>query len=284
MYCVTVLCGKTYKVITPWPRKVFFYCPLAGTAFCSMLLRRLSSRRRAPSFRVSCSLRGWHDVCTPGRLGQVKPDAKLSVTPRVWLRTLHQRPLLCATGSATVAAAAGDLSAQACARVQGGLMAGREEPPIFPDLSRTVMYSALGALLVGMAGEVWFRSLLLKFPGMQYEAAARTVLDLSLHGPVTLGLIVSSMTLWRTADCEYTAYRLSIDWFHSLGKLWVFWLSGSALNYIFVPMHKQSLFALGLSVLWNSYISHRIHLPCALHKRSEDWQLHVGEYFRDSYH
>lgn len=245
-----------------------------------MLGGRLLSLR-ASGARVSRGLRGWHDVCTPGRLGQAEPDPALSWPLCVWLRALHQRPLLCATGSATAAAAAGDLLAQAFAHAKICILADDRAPVPLPDLGRTAMYSAVGALLVGMAGQVWYRSLLLKFPGVQYEVAVRTVLDLSLYGPVVLGLVVSSMTLWSTADREYTAFRLSTDWFHSLGKLWAFWLSGSALSYLFVPMHKQPLFALGIGVVWNSYISHRIHLPRTPRETSEDRQLHVGEYIRE---
>ena len=245
------------------------------------MLGRLLSRPLTGG-RVCRGLRRWHDVCTSGRLGQVEPNSTLPRPLRVWLRALHHRPLLCSTGSAAGAAATGDIFAQVCA--YAWTCRHREASTLLPDFSRTAKYSALSALLVGMAGEVWFRSLLLKFPGVQYQVAVRAVLDLSLFGPVALGLVISTMTLWGKADCEYTAFRLSTDWFHSLGKLWAFWLSGSAVSYLFVPIHSQPLFALGLGVVWNSYISHRIHLPGTSFNWSEERQLYVGNYIREHQH
>ena len=129
-------------------------------------------RKRAPQL---AQRRGWHDVWTWGRLGLPGPelDPKLPPVLRGIMQAMHARPRLCAVVCATTAAAAGDICAQALSELKQS----DERASIASRAARVATHAGLVGILVGGAGDVWFRALVLRFPGHTYEAALRSILD-----------------------------------------------------------------------------------------------------------
>ena len=243
--------------------------------------------------------RGWHDVCNCGRLG----DAN-ATTRWPWLsasqRLLHQRPLACSMLAATASAAVGDLLAQAVdasgldaprgAEWDGhygsdwSAMASLHTEPKLVDgaqaergLARTARYAAVAAALVGVAGEVWFRRLMFRVPGVKYQVAVRTILDQILYAPAVLAGTVGAVTLLSSADPAYSLHRIKVDGVHVLGKMWALWIGAASASYLLVAPPFQPLVALGTSVCWNGYVSLRVHRPVA--GAASDFE-HVPSYLR----
>lgn len=252
---------------------------------------------RGPSRRLFLHpLRGWHDVASPGRLGDPAPAADLPAALRFYLRMLHESPLAVTTATAVSAAAIGDSLAQlvawsdvearyaAWATGDGtfqqhspyrGRMQTLAELSAEPTLQegasvelgpiRTLRFALLAGALGGGGGELWFRRALLPtFPGWTYEVALRTAFDLAFFAPAVLGVVVGATALATTrGDGAYAVHKLRLDWAHSLGKMWTLWCGGAAASYLLVPTPWQPPFAAGLGVVWACYVSRRVHLPTA---------------------
>ena len=108
--------------------------------------------------------------------------------------------MACALLGATAAAAVGDALAQGIAAAgldaprgheyEGQYSSGMEAMAAqitnpdrveggAPEMGvwRTARYAAVVGVLAGAAGEVWFRRLLVSFPGFTYDVALRTLVD-----------------------------------------------------------------------------------------------------------
>ena len=250
--------------------------------------RLLSSR--TPTVRARRLLppaRRWHDVASPGRLGDPEPEAWVPPILRSYLRVLHDRPLTITSATCVATAALGDALAQLTswsgfdttlddfffngrrpfggelyatalrsseATMQAGVSA--ELGPM-----RTVRFAALAGGLAGYAGERWFRSLLGPFPGWTYEVALRTIVDQAFFAPAVLGAVVGGVALLSTRDLDYTRHKLHRDWAHVCGKMWAVWSTMATVNYLLVPTPYQPPCTAALSMLWAAYVSYRAHLP-----------------------
>ena len=173
------------------------------------MLRRLcaAGRTRCPAIAPRVLRRSWHDVCTPGRLG-VAAAEDVPTALRLYLRHLHERPRTVVAFSAIAAMGVGDAVAQLAWLVgvqayaiggrdfqmgdeskfgsllgQSGGVAALYTPEtlqgVDPEFGawRTLRHMVLAGGLVGIAGEVWFRILLVHMPGWTYEVALRTAFD-----------------------------------------------------------------------------------------------------------
>ena len=253
------------------------------------VVRRIAAM---PSARWgSGNMRRWHDVASPGRLGDASPPAHLPAALRAYLRALHCRPLAAATVGAAAAAAAGDAMAQSAyvlgadgmsnVRTAGAgpaqhrdryaAMAAMAVTPTLIEgavpetgVLRMVRFAAVVGTLVGAGGELWFRRLLRPFPGWTYDVALRTMVDQTLFAPAVLACSVSCITLASSGDAAYAWGRIAHDAVHPLGQMWTLWTCGLAANYVLVQGPWQSTFAFGLAVLWTSLVSARVHQPIAV--------------------
>ena len=245
----------------------------------------VSVRRRVLGWNVHNRQRNWHDVASPGRLGDLNASG---VPPllRSYLSALHSRPLTGAVVSSTLAAVSGDVLAQlahvtqmdrigedwvehrdsfsAMARM---LSKPQVEDNASPELGalRTARFAAVVGLLAGGAGQVWFRYLLNLFPGWTYNSAIRTIVDQSIFAPTVLAATAGSVTISSTGNAAFVRHRFQHDAIEPLGRMWAWWGCGVAVNYILVPNHWQAPFAIAIGSVWCAMLSARLHLPvCAL--------------------
>lgn len=242
--------------------------------------------------------RRWHDVACAGRLGDARASGSFYAP---WLRLLHRRPLAAAAAGAAASAALGDglaqawsaagFDAQRSAESDGhygsgaAAMAAIHATPKLvegasPEMGpwRTARYAATVGLLAGVAGELWFRALLARFPGDTYNVAMRALVDQAVFAPSVLGATVGSATLMSSGDPAYARHRLRTDWAHNLGRMWALWSGGAVLGYLLLPPPLQPLLALATSTVWNGYLSLRLHRPVAFDDRDDRF---VGEYLRE---
>jgi hypothetical protein len=258
-----------------------------------MFLRRV---RLLPASRLAARCRSWHDVASAGRLGDATPGGHVPRLLRAHAQLLIKRPLVVTSVTAVSASAIGDILAQlfwasgldarlaramelhgAGYRYSGATaaMASQYAPRALEGIdpetgaTRTVRFAALAGGLVGVVGELWFRRLLVVCPGWTYDAALRTVFDLSLFAPAVLGLVVGGNTLLATGDAAYVGHKLHHECVHSLGSLWSWWLGGVATSYLLIPAPWQPPFGMGLAVVWSAYVSLRLHRPTTDNLASE---------------
>jgi hypothetical protein len=247
-------------------------------------LGRVEQWKRAVPSRTHLRVlrRHWHDVATPGRLGDATASAQLPQALRVYLRFLHNRPLAGAAAGSALAAAAGDVLSQVV-QVTGLDMIGdayvrhdnpysamadlASRPRLAADASpeygvaRTVRFAAVVGGLVGCAGELWYRRLLVSFPGWTYEVVLRTIVDQALFAPAVLGLTIGAVTAASTADLEYARFRIRHDTIDPLGRMWTLWGCGLSFSYLSLPSPWQPPFAMALGVVWCAIVSTRLHRP-----------------------
>ena len=256
----------------------------------------LAVGRRAP--RRPLALRRhvarWHDVASPGRLGD--PDAAAPIVLRTYLKVLYQRPVATTTATAITTAAIGDGLAQLIswtemdAKLQrmvasgygdtgyvphsvyrGGIQAEAarsKQPTLNTDASiefgpaRLVRFSLLVGVLVGGVGELWFRhALLANLPGWTYEVLLRTAFDQAFFAPAVLAGVVGGTALITTGDADYAKHKLAQDMVHSLGKMWTLWCCSATISYLLVPTPWQPTLAAGTAISWACYVSKEVHLP-----------------------
>ena len=281
------------------------------------LVGRLSSTiLRSRHSSIPRNNRCWHDVASPGRLGDPNPDASIPSILRNYLRLLHDRPLATTSITATAAAATGDALAQLEAYlgvrtkfdawIAGNQYTGPTSPPRMqaeairasvPKLQqnatieygplRTLRFSILAGALPGGLGELWFRNfLLVHMPGWTYEVALRTAFDLALFAPPALGVAVGGTALLTTGgDFAYAAHKLRYDWAHSLGRMWALWGCGAMASYLLVPTPWQPPFSALLGVCWTYHVSTRVHLPTETRGFAVDHTPErVGEYLLQEAH
>lgn len=252
--------------------------------------------------RVNCltpRVRTWHDVCTSGRLGDPSAMSAPAVL-RTYLRLLHERPVTIAVAGTAFAAAAGDLLAQA-AHATGlnfdsddfsghtnpwsAMAAMLNRPPLAEGVAtemgpvRTARFAAVVSALVGGIGTLWFRRLMVPFPGWQSDVALRTFLDQLVFAPAVLALVIGSSTLATSWDASYACQRVYQDTLGPLTTMWSIWGGGVAFSYLMVPTPWQPVFAVGLGAVWCTCVSLRVHRPTAY--RVQVGQ-HVEPYLRDS--
>ena len=97
---------------------------------------------------------------------------------------------------------------------------------------------------------------------------------------VALAGVEQISTALATGDPDYVRHKLRDGW-HACGKMWGWWLAGSATSYMLVPPPWQPPFTAGMSLLWLTYVSARIHRPTVgATRKSEDLER-VRNFLRD---
>ena len=152
---------------------------------------------------VGWQRRSWHDVTTMGRFGLATTDGALPRPLRAYLHALHARPRTCAVAGAAAAGAAGDILAQLFEAASSTMNGASDAEPTSPSAraARTLTHAALVGALVGGVGDLWFRSLLKKFPGHSYEACTHTH---AMHAAIGRREALSGRSCRRLPRCRRT--------------------------------------------------------------------------------
>ena len=155
-------------------------------------------------------------------MGDPAPSEHLPAAVKAYLRQLHAKPSRAAAATAATAAAVGDGLAQlywlsgmhsfVSKAMEYEPMPGRPESisaaktkltmaqPLpgaeaETGVLRTLRFAGLVGVVVGIAGELWFRRLLRPFPGWTYDVALRTTFDqVRAYNAMTSSLFVCLST------------------------------------------------------------------------------------------
>lgn len=168
-----------------------------------------------------------------------------------FVRLLHGRRV-CRLGSqattSAVLSGVGDLACQGVVELREHL-----------DGRRLLTFTALGGVLVG-----WYAWLHRAVPGSTAgEVVQRLGLDQLLFAPAftpTFMLAVRTLDLVeRPQELPSALAAVRSDWWPVVTANWKLWVPAQLVNFGVVPLHFQVLFANGVALVWNVYLSHMTH-------------------------
>ena len=172
-----------------------------------------------------------------------------------YLALLARRPLTTKAGTSAALNAAGDALAQLL------LPPAQSDRPSLStyDWARTGRFALLGGALVGPTLHGWYGALgaLLSRPGFPRGlsgVAARLVLDQGIFAPDFIAVFVSALLALEGRAQEAPA-KLRADWGEAVRVNWALWIPAQAVNFRFVPVDLQVLFANGVALVWNVALS-----------------------------
>ena len=126
------------------------------------------------------------------------------------------------------------------------------------DWRRCAMFSALGGLMVGPTLHHWYSWLHRSVPGDSIGAVGRRLLlDQGVFAPLFIPAFMG--TLLSIEGLPRPLATVQVEWWPALTANWKLWVPAQLINFAVVPVHFQVLFANGVSVAWNVYLSWATH-------------------------
>lgn len=165
----------------------------------------------------------------------------------VYTRLLHQQPLRTKATTSAFISGVGDCTCQV-------LIEKRE----VPEMRRLAIFAALGGFLVGPMLHTWYSALYRIVPGTSPASIAqRLVLDQLFFAPAFIPLFLTSLLMLEGAETPLR--QTQATWWPTVLANWKLWIPAQLVNFAVVPPHFQVLFANGVAVAWNTYISYATH-------------------------
>ena len=162
-------------------------------------------------------------------------------------RLLESRPLTTKVVTSAAVTGTGDLSCQL-------VLEGAEEL----DVKRLSTFTTLGGLLVAPTLHNWYSWLHRAFPGGGATAVAkRLAFDQTLFAPFFIPVFMSSVLLIE--GHPQPRAKVAQDWWPAVVTNWKLWVPAQVINFGLVPLPYQVLFANGVALAWNAYLSHTSH-------------------------
>jgi protein Mpv17 len=132
------------------------------------------------------------------------------------------------------------------------------------DYQRTGRQSLFNFVFYGPLQHHWYIFLAKRFPTVPASFAkanlapfaTKVFLNQAVLGPV----VVASFFAWSQAfttgfTLDKWSEKVARDSIPTLKKGWAFWVPASAINFSFVPVHKQVLYMSCCSIVWNCILS-----------------------------
>lgn len=126
------------------------------------------------------------------------------------------------------------------------------------DTKRLAIFTGLGGVMVGPALHTWYSLLHRSFPAQTKAGIGkRLLLDQFLFAPI---FIPSFLTVLLTCEgVDDPIRQVQAQWSDALVVNWRLWIPVQLVNFAVIKPHFQVLFANGVAVLWNTYLSWASH-------------------------
>lgn len=125
-------------------------------------------------------------------------------------------------------------------------------------LRRAASMGAMGCFLIGPALHTWYNALARLAPGNSVsQVARRVVLDQLGFAPVLVPTSLATVFLLEGRDDVFG--RVSRMLWPTLLSSWTVWIPAQAFNFALIPVQHQVLFANGVALGWNVYLSSTTH-------------------------
>lgn len=167
-----------------------------------------------------------------------------------YVRLLHGKRI-CRLASQAVTSAAisavGDITSQLVFEERDAL-----------DWRRLSTFTVLGGVLVAPTLHAWYSFLHRRLPGdAMATVGRRLLLDQLAFAPTFIPSFM--MTLLLLEGHAHPARKVRHEWWPAMLVNWQLWVPAQLINFRFVPVHFQVLFANGVAVVWNVYLSWAAH-------------------------
>lgn len=160
-----------------------------------------------------------------------------------YLHLLETKPILTKSVTSAVIALLGDVACQLF----------MEDAPF--SVRRCFNMTVLGAVLVGPGLHFWYGRLAALIPGTSTTAVLqRLALDQFIWAPIFIALFFSSMSLLQGKP-EAILPNLKQNVWAAMKVNWQLWPAANFINFKFVPVMHQVLFANFVALIWNTYLS-----------------------------
>ena len=128
------------------------------------------------------------------------------------------------------------------------------------DGRRLLTFTALGGFLVGPTLHGWYAWLHRAIPAAPRLVLQRLALDQGLFAPAfTPTFMLAVRVLEQPNDAPRALVSVQNDWWPAVTANWKLWIPAQLVNFAIVPLHFQVLFANGVALVWNTYLSHITH-------------------------
>ena len=88
----------------------------------------------------------------------------------------------------------------------------------------------------------------------------RLALDQGLFAPAfTPTFMFAVRVLENPQEAPRALASVRDDWWPAVTANWKLWIPAQLVNFAVVPLHWQVLFANGVALVWNTYLSHITH-------------------------
>ena len=161
-------------------------------------------------------------------------------------RALHAHPLATKATTSAAIGCAGDLFAQH--------LQGRKSV----NWKRVATFAFLGGVMVAPALHLWYGTLDRLVPGTTFGAVGtRLLLDQVVFAPI---FIPTFMTMLMALEGQPNPLEEARhQWRAAVFANWKLWVPAQLVNFNFVPVHRQVLFANCVACVWNVYLSYATH-------------------------
>ncbi|CAG9854202.1 unnamed protein product [Phyllotreta striolata] len=131
------------------------------------------------------------------------------------------------------------------------------------DGRRTARYAFVGLVFVGPALTTWYTFLNRKLPQSRrlFSAGAlmKVALDQLVFAPLFLPIWMATVNFMEGKSLAHIKNELNLKYTDILLTNYTVWPTVQMLNFGLVPIKFQVMFTQTIGVLWNTYLSHKVH-------------------------
>ncbi|CAH1987319.1 unnamed protein product [Acanthoscelides obtectus] len=132
------------------------------------------------------------------------------------------------------------------------------------DPSRTLMFLLLGSFFVGPMLSAWYKCLYKlghrdKDKSQTVILLQKVLLDQLVFAPSSLVVVLSILSLMQGGNLKSAKEEIKEKYVDILVKNWQVWPAIQMFNFYLVPLKYQVLLVQSLGLLWNTYLSWKIH-------------------------
>jgi hypothetical protein len=132
------------------------------------------------------------------------------------------------------------------------------------DLRRLLSMAAIGGVLVGPTLHFWYGTLARLVPSTAVAGVVgRVGIDQFLFAPCFVVAFFAGLKLVE-GRVDLLPELVREQWWTTVKTNWLLWIPAQAINFTFMPLHLQVLFANGVALVWNTYLSYAGHRAEAL--------------------
>lgn len=130
------------------------------------------------------------------------------------------------------------------------------------NVYRTFQFAGIGFCFIGPCLRLWYGQLekICKHQRHRWKMAITKVsLDQLVFAPIFLTAITTIVSLLQGMELQNVIKRLKNDYWELLRANYCIWPLAQLINFSVVPLNYQVLFVQVIAIVWNTYLSVKLH-------------------------